>query len=396
MSLLLKERHEVVQSEGEADLIVLNTCSVKDATQQKILRKASDTRKPLVMTGCLVQADQQLVQKTIPLASLLGTFSEGKIVEAAESAFSGRKFVETETTEIPLLFPHVEGVIARVQISSGCASSCSFCSTKLARGNVKSYRPRQLLDAIGEDISNGAREIQLTSQDTGAYGLDCNTTLPELLERITEINGEYRVRVGMLNPQHFLRMRKELIQVFRNEKIYKFFHIPIQSGSNTVLRHMKRGYSAEQAMKVILEIKEAFPKAFLETDVIVGYPTEKEEDFQKTLEFMRKAGFDVVNVSKYSARPHTPAAKLKQLNNNEIKKRSEEASELAKKIGLEKNKEWVGRKVKALVTEKAKEGFTSRTSEYKPVMLEKAEIGEFAEVEVTEARVRCLVGRKLC
>ena len=321
MALMLKEhKHEIVNSEEPAEVIVLNTCSVKDATQQKILHKVSHTQKPLVIAGCLVQATPAIVEKYNPSASLAGTFSQGSIVEAVETAFAGGKIVSTKNNGIPSLASVADGIYARIQINSGCASACTFCSTKLARGGVKSYRPREIVEAVEKVVAQGAKEIQLTSQDTGAYGLDCGVALPELLGRIREIEGDFRVRVGMCNPQHFLRMEKELIHVFaENEKLYKFFHIAIQSGSDAVLKHMRRGYTAEQAMRCVEAIKKTFPTAMIETDVIVGYPTETRDDFQQTMDFLEKAEFDVVNISKYSARPKTPAAKLTQIENGEVK-----------------------------------------------------------------------------
>jgi MiaB-like tRNA modifying enzyme len=384
--------HEIVGSESQADVVLLNTCSVKDATQQKILWKASHTTKPLVVAGCLAQTSPKLVEQANDNASLVGTFSQGSIAEAVESAFEGRKKVFTKNNGLPKLNPIADGVIARIQINAGCASACTFCSTKIARGGVKSYRPREILDAVEKTVAQGAMEIQLTSQDTGAYGLDCGVTLAELLERICEIDGDFKVRVGMLNPQHFLRLEKELMNAFQNDKIYKFFHIPVQSASDEVLRNMKRGYSAEQASECIETVKNRYPDAVLATDVIVGYPTETKEDLDKTLEFLRKAEFDMVNVSKFSSRPNTPASRLKQLNNSEIKKRSEITSELARRVSLNKHKRFVGRQARVWITEKAKNGFSGRTQDYRQVIVPKAEIGGVLDVKLTKARVGCLMG----
>ena len=394
MALALREHeHEIVGGEGEADVIILNTCSVKDATQQKILHKVSRTSKPLVVAGCLVQATPAIVAGYNPSASLVGTFAQESIVEAVENAFQGKRIVSTKNNGIPRLTPYADGVFARIQINSGCASACTFCSTKLARGGVKSYRPREIIKAVEKVVAQGAKEIQLTSQDTGAYGLDCGVALPELLERICEIGGEFRIRVGMCNPQHFLRMEKDLIRVFtENEKLYKFFHVAIQSASDAVLEHMKRGYTTQQAAQAIQSIKNAFPDAMLETDVIVGYPTETREDFQKTLEFLRWGEFDMVNVSKYSARPKTVAAKLKQIDNVEVKTRSEKASALARRILAGKIRRFVGERERVLVTEKRENGFLARTNEYRPVILQQGVVGKFEEVEITRSLSSCLAG----
>lgn len=395
MALMLKEHsHEIAESEDSADVVVLNTCSVKDATQEKIRFKAGNTRKPLVVAGCLVQATPGVIEKANPTASLVGTFSQESIVEAVESAFAGRKTTALGNNGLSRAITSEGGVFARVQINSGCASACTFCSTKLARGGVRSYRPREVLDAVEKAVARGAKEIQLASQDTGAYGIDCKVTLPELLDRICEISGEFRVRVGMCNPQHFLRLQKALLKSFEQEKIYKFFHIPIQSGSENVLKHMRRGYTAVQARNAIDAIKKAFPNAVLATDVIVGYPTETQKDFGDTLKFLKWAEFDVVNVSKFSPRPKTFAAKLKPLDNKTVKERSARASALARELSLRKNRKFIGKRVKALVTEKSKNGFSARTDDYRPVIFPDAEVGYFAEGIVAGAHTGCLIARQ--
>ncbi|MFH1056615.1 MAG: tRNA (N(6)-L-threonylcarbamoyladenosine(37)-C(2))-methylthiotransferase [Candidatus Micrarchaeota archaeon] len=395
MALLLKEHaNEITETEEQADVIVLNSCSVKDATQQKILWKASHTAKPLVIAGCLVQATPKIVGRHNPSASLIGTFSQGSIAEAVQAAFEGKRLVLTSNNGIPRLNPTVEGVISRIQVNAGCASSCTFCSTKLARGGVKSYRPREVIETIERMVSLGAREIQLTSQDTGAYGMDCGVTLPQLLERICEIPGNFKVRVGMLNPQHFLRLEEKLLQAFGNGKVYKFFHIPVQSASDSVLKHMRRGYSSEQAERAVESVRKKFPNAVLGTDIIVGYPTESKEDFEETLEFLKRERFDVVNVSKYSARPKTIAAGLKQLDNKEVKKRSEVTSALVRRISLEKNKKLVGTQAYVLVTEKDGKGAGGRTGEYRKVVLKRGKLGETVRVKVAGARIGCLIGTR--
>lgn len=393
MAGILADRgHKMAESERQADVIVLNSCSVKDATQEKIRYRIEHALKPLVVAGCIAQAMPEFVLKYNPKASIVGTFAQNRIADAVEAAFSGAVFRSVENHGLPRGLTSDGGVFARIQINSGCASACSFCSTKLARGGVRSYRPSEVIEAVQNAVKRGAKEIQLASQDTGAYGLDCGVTLPQLLERICKVKGEYRVRVGMCNPQHFLRLEKQLLNVFAgNPKLYKFFHIPVQSASDGVLKAMKRGYTASQAKRAVESIKNAFPDAMLATDVIVGYPTEGEKDFEETLEFMRWAEFDVVNVSKFSPRPGTPAAKLEVIDNGIVKKRSGMASALARSLSLRKNKRFIGKRVKALINEKAKDGVSGRTDDYRPVIFKTGEIGSWVEGKVVGAHDGCLI-----
>ncbi len=399
-AILAAAGHETADGESDADVVVLNTCSVKSATQEKIRHRIAHARRPLVVAGCIAQVMPGFIERNNPSASIVGTFAQGRIADAVEAAAAGSKIRAVEDNGLPAGLYAGNGVFARVQINSGCASACSFCSTKLARGAVRSYRPSEIVEAVRKAVAAGAKEIQLASQDTGAYGLDCGLALPELLERVCGVEGEFRMRVGMLNPQHFLRLEKPLLEVFAgNGKLFKFFHIPFQSGSDRVLESMRRGYTAAQAWRAVEGVTAVFPDAVLGTDVIVGYPSETEGDFEETLEFLRKAEFDVVNVSKFSPRPGTPAARLKQLDNRVVKKRSEAASALARSLSLEKNRRFAGSAAGVLVTEKRRNGVSGRTDDYMQVVIPcngaaVPAIGEFVKVELAEARTGCVIARR--
>ncbi|NUN11937.1 tRNA (N(6)-L-threonylcarbamoyladenosine(37)-C(2))-methylthiotransferase [Candidatus Micrarchaeota archaeon] len=378
--------HERVQKEEDAEVIVLNTCSVKDATQQKILHEVSSTKKQLVVTGCLAQASPELIQKYNPNASVVGTFAHKRINEA----ISGEKIIDVSRSNVLPLFAQVDGLFSRIQINSGCASFCTFCSTKLARGNTKSYDAKELVYSIQKSVELGAKEIQLCSQDTGCYGQDLGYSLVDLLERIKEIPGDFRVRLGMLNPEHVLTLGEPLLGAFDQEKMFKFVHLPLQSGSDSVLKHMRRHYNVSEFKQAFFAFKNRFPEAMMATDVIVGYPTETDEDFRQTMNLIKELRFDVVNVSKFSPRPNTIAAKLPQLNNAVVKKRSAECSELCRKISLENNSKLVGKEFDVLLLEKGtKEGqLVGKSGFYKSFVLNSnAELGSWVKVKAVSAGV---------
>jgi len=206
--------------------------------------------------------------------------------------------------------------ITIIPISEGCLGDCNYCSVKFARGKLKSYKIEDIIKQIK------GKKILLTSQDTGCYGLDINTNLVELLKQVVKVKGNFQVRVGMMNPEHVLPILKDLVEVYKDKKIFKFIHIPIQSGSNNVLKEMNRRYTVEDFIKIVKEFRKQIPEIHISTDIIVGYPTETEEDFKKTINLLEKLKLEVINLSRFAPRPKTAALKLKQLPVEEIKRRS--------------------------------------------------------------------------
>ncbi len=397
---LEKKGVEIVGLENavEADAVVFNTCGVKAATQEKILHeiKNAEKNKKIVVAGCLAQATPELITRANPSAVVTGIADGKRILQALLKSVGKNK----KTTVFKPAPPIVDRVIARTRIARGCLNACTYCQTRIARGPLQSVPQNEVIQGVARAVKQGAREIQLTAQDCGCYGFDLRpkTTLAELITALNEIPGNFRIRVGMLNPQHALKQLPELVDAFTLEKTYKFLHVPLQSGSDAVLDAMLRGYSVKEFKRVVDAFRKKIPEITLATDVIVGFPTETEQDFQKTLELLKETRFDVVNVSKFSPRPKTLAALLPQLNNSIVKHKSKLASELTKKISFQKNREWVGRTCNALFTEKGKRenAENTKTAEnacslgrndcYKQVIVKKnIELGEFTRVRVVGA-----------
>ena len=276
-------------------------------------------------------------------------------------------------------------------------SNCSFCATKLARGNLFSFRPHSIREHIKKAIASGAKEIWLTSQDISAYGRDIGTNLTELLESIVKIEGEFLIRVGMMNPLHFKKFElNSLIEVFKNPKIFKFLHLCVQSGSNKVLKIMRRGYSVEDFVYYVEKFREEIIDLTLATDIIVGHPGEEEEDFEDTIDLIKEVKPDIVNLSKFSPRPGTLAYKMRQIDKKIINERSKKLHELIQKISLEKNKKWLGWKGKVLIDEKFDKGFQGRNLSYKPIIIKECNLsylGKFVDVEIVDAKNNYLIGK---
>ena len=396
--LIVNDGHTLVTSPSESDLNLIVTCSVKDTTANKMMYRIKSLKtKPLIVAGCLAKAEQNNVEKFVENASLLGPNSLGKTLDVINSTLMGKKQIALEDSDLSKVgLPKVRlnSAVGIVEIASGCMSECTFCQTKLAKGDLSSYRLGDIVRQVQTEIKEGCKEVWLTSTDNGCYGFDIGTDLPTLVNAVSEIPKDFMIRVGMMNPMYMSRIKQNLIESYDNEKVFKFLHIPVQSGSDKVLNDMKRGHTSETFREIVKKTKERFENFTISTDVIVGFPSETEEDFQKTITLLDETKPDVVNLSKYSARPGTDAAELKQIDAAEIKRRSKVIFNQINKISLKSNEKWIGWKGKVLFDENTEEGIKGRNYAYKPISIdEKVNIGQSHIVEITKATRKRLIGK---
>ncbi len=396
--LILNGGHTLVEDSEDSDLNIVVTCSVKDATANKMIHRIKSLKeKPLVVAGCLPKAEKSTVEKFTENASLLGPNSLGKTLQIIDSTLNGQKLIaldDTDLSKVGLPKVRLNPFVGIVEIASGCMSECTFCQTKLSKGDLTSYRLGDIVRQVQTEIKEGCKEVWLTSTDNGCYGFDIGTDLPSLVDAVSEIPEEFMLRVGMMNPMYMPRIRDDLIKAYNNDKVFKFIHIPVQCGSNKVLNDMKRGHTAETFRDIVNKIRSQFKDFTISTDIIVGFPTETEEDFQKTVDLLDEIKPDVVNLSKYSARPGTDAAELKQIDAVEVKRRSKMIFEQISKISIENNKKWIGWKGKVLFDEKTDEGIKGRNFAYKPIFVkDDVDIGQSHTVEITDVTVSTLLGK---
>jgi len=404
MGILAESGFEIVSSIDLADIVIINTCIVKTPTAKRMERKIMEiysSNKPLIVAGCMARAEPERIGKLAPKASIITPDAIEKIVEVVKRTLNGEKVIVDSEKKEKVLLPKIpfNKIISIVQISSGCLSACTFCETRIARGVLKSYRPSSIIGRIKEDLENGFKEFWITSQDNGCYGFDIGTNLAELLNAIVKIEGNFFVRVGMINPVHLIRKKdllENLIQVFKNEKIFKFVHLPVQSGSNKVLKDMNRGHSIEEFLEVVDLFKKEIPEITIATDIIVGYPTETDEDFEKTMNLLKALEPDIVNMSRFFPRPKTIAEKLKQLPIEIVNERSRKIHELAREIALKKNKKYLGKRLEVFVDEIGRDNsYIGRTINYKPIVIksDKEVFGKILNAEIVDVKSNFLIGR---
>jgi threonylcarbamoyladenosine tRNA methylthiotransferase CDKAL1 len=387
-------------SEKEADFVVLNTCGVVEKTERKIIKRAIKLKKKgkkIIFAGCLPLISQKVCQEVAD--GLIGSTNILDLPRVVRKVLKGEKVKSLKQKSIDkakLRFFTIpkETVVAIVPISEGCLGTCSYCATKLAKGKLRSFNKKEILKNIEEALKFGAKEIQLTSQDLGIYGLDKGKfLLPELLEEILKIKGEFRVRLGMTNPTFFKKIQHKIFNLMKNEKIYKFLHLPLQSGSDEILKAMKRGYNTKEFLEIVKNFRKNFKLGILATDVICAFPGETEKDFQKTVSLIKKIKPEILHVFRFSKRKGTEAEKLKDFPDRIKKERSRILNKVWLEILKEKNKKYLGKVFPVLITEKRKDSFLARTNFYKAVILKEGNLGEFKKVKIVGSKPNYLIGK---
>ena len=398
--LIVNGGHTLAENSQDSDLNLIVTCSVKDSTATKMVHRIKESNsKPLVVAGCLPKAEQKTVEKFAENASLLGPNSIGKTLEVIKSTLNGTKIValqDSDISKVGLPKIRLNNAIGIVEIASGCMSECTFCQTKLAKGELQSYRIGDIVRQTNTELSDGCQEIWLTSTDNGCYGFDIDSDLPELVNAVSDIPEKFFIRIGMMNPMYMPRIRNNLLKTFESNKVFKFLHVPVQCGSDKVLNDMKRGHTAQTFRDVVEKFRAKFEKFTISTDVIVGFPTETEEAFEKTLDLLQETKPDIVNLSRYSQRPGTDAAEMKQIDVLQVKKRSKIAYQLISKISEENNQKWIGWEGQVMFDEEYENQVRGRNFAYKPIFVnQKPKIGQISTVKITDATTHSLIGKIL-
>jgi MiaB-like tRNA modifying enzyme len=384
-----------------ADANLILTCIVKKPTEQKVvkyLKNLEKTGKPLVIAGCMPQAMQKQVEKIIPSASLVGPDDIEHVAEAVTETIKGHKvvFVDGHPTN-RACFPRVRNnqIIHIAPISSGCLGNCSYCIVKNARGHLYSFPAKDIKLDTQNAINEGCKEIWVTAEDTAAFN-DNGMRLPELLNMLCEIRGEFRIRIGMMTPNQAKPIITSLIEAMKREKIFKFIHIPIQSGNDEILKRMNRQYTVSEFNELVKTFRKAYQNIGISTDIICGFPGETEIQFQDSLDLIKNLRPDVLNISRFWERPGTSASEMKnKLHGRETKKRSRKLTSLWKKLGVDVGNKWLGWRGQVLIDEQGKNGtMVGRNYSYKTVVVKTdATLGDFVNVEVIDAGIGYLRGK---
>ncbi len=388
--LLKKADFEIVENIEDADVLIVNSCTVKGPTENKFFKRLEEIRKKLpdkkiIIAGCIAQTDSEKLEGY----SLIGPYQINRIVEVVEETINDNIVTLIAEERNPRLnIPKIRrnNLVEIIPICAGCLGEpCSYCKVKSARGSLFSYDRQEIIKQAKKAIEDGCKEIWLTAQDTGCYGKDINSSLPELLREVVNIEGDFFVRIGMMNPNHAMGFLDELIEAYKNPKIFKFLHIPVQSGNNAILKLMKRRYNVEDFRKIINEFRSRLDNITVSTDIICGFPTESEGQFKDSLNLIREIKPDVLNISRFWPRPKTEAAEMEnQIGGWETKRRSQLLADIFNNISRMNNERWINWQGSIIIDEKGKDdSFVGRNFAYKPVVVKgNYKIGDTVDVKI--------------
>jgi len=399
--ILVEKGFTLVDSIESADVAVIHTCAVRGDTETNMLRiikeaeeKLSKRGGRLVVTGCLVNVRPWSIKKLAPTASLLEPDALEEIARAVDSEVIVVRRYSGKRTRLPL---HSGGHTYILPVGSGCLGNCGFCVGKVARRKLVSYPPDLIVKHFKDAVMKGAKQIFLVGQDLAAYGADIGYSLPDLLRTLLdEVDGDYRIRIGMMEPFLTRRFVKELAELMRDERVYNYVHLPLQSGDDRILKLMNRRYTVAEYRAILELMRGRLERLNIVSDMIVGYPGEGEEEFKRSVEAVKKFRFDKTHVARYTLRPFTKAYVADNLiAEPEKKRRSTILSEVAMRVSLEVNRGYLGFRGEALIEGRKKGGFFARLRlNYKPVVVfEEVKVGEIVEVKIEKAEAYHLVGR---
>jgi len=407
--LLAAYGYNLTDNKLDADLWLLNSCTVKNPAEDHFRNEVEAGRKKgkaVVVAGCVPQGAPK--SDFLRGLSVVGVQQIDRVVEVVEETLKGhtvrlfgqKKEGGRKTGGAPLLLPKIRKnpLIEIIPINTGCLNQCTYCKTKHARGELGSYPPEEILARAEQSFEEGVCELWLTSEDTGTYGRDINTTLPELLWKLVDVIPHgCMMRIGMTNPPYILEHLEEMAKILSHPRVYSFLHIPVQSGSDAVLGDMKREYNRADFQRVIDFLRERVPGVTIATDIICGFPTETEEDFQDTMSLCVHYRFPSLFINQFYPRPGTPAARMPRLPAQEVKKRTKRLSEFFQSYQPYRNK--IGEVQDVLVTEISHDGkhYVGHNKFYEQVLLPKrAElIGKMVTVRILSASKHCMNGEPL-
>ncbi len=412
--LLKNAGYSFTEDENEADLIILNTCAVRENAEDRVfgivgsMKKLKEQKPSLIIgiSGCMTAQEHiaERIKKSYPQVDIVvGTSALNSLPKLLADCIRGQKF-GMDIAEYADFSQAVEQVReskfrASVPIMFGCNNFCTYCIVPYVRGRERSRKQEDIIAEVRELVQNGYKEIMLLGQNVNSYGNDFGETeaFPRLLRELNKIEGDFIIRFMSSHPKDATR---ELIDaIFDCKKVAKHLHLPLQSGSSDVLERMNRRYTAEKYLEIVDYIREKDENFSLTTDIIVGFPNESDEEFEATIDMMKRVKYDNIYSFIYSRRTGTKAAEMEDLTPEDVKgKRMRRLLEVQREISTEHYKRFIGKKMRVLaddVSKKKKGCISGKSEEFIIVEFEGDEslIGQFADVEITDAMNWAVFGK---
>ena len=367
---LFKERgYEIEDFHKDCDIYVINTCTVtnqSDRKDRKIINSVKNKDACVVVCGCFVESSKNYDYDGVDV--IIGNYNKSKIVDLVEEHLKTKKQIveRCDIRKVPFEDMEIKNIETRtrafVKIQDGCENYCSYCIIPFVRGKCRSKDKDTVIREITNLVDSGYKEIVLTGIHTGNYGVDLNIKFSYLLEEILKIPNLKRLRISSIE---ITELDEKFLKLLENRILCNHLHIPLQSGSNKILKLMNRKYTKEEFLEYVKKIRKIRPDIALTTDVIVGFPNETDDDFQESMEFIKKINFAKIHVFPYSKRDGTKAARMTgQINGSIKKERSKELLRVSKNLENKYYKSNVGKKEQVLI-EKQENGLAfGHTSNY--------------------------------
>ncbi|QRF75468.1 (dimethylallyl)adenosine tRNA methylthiotransferase [Thermoplasmatales archaeon] len=376
---MLAEGNTLVSRPEEADMSIIGTCVVIKQTEDRMIRRIEEISRVsrVRVMGCLSTMNG-------------GSLAQGNIEVLNSRDF--RSFYSGRLDDIEIREPSIfEGI----PINQGCTGSCNFCISHIARGKLLSRPPEKIRNQVLMQLEKGIREVRISSLDTAAYGKDIGVRLNDLVDAITSINDRFMLRVGMMEPRNTMEILPQLVDSYRNNKVFKFLHLPVQSGDDRILELMNREYRAEAFTRIVDEFRKNFPDMVISTDIISGYHGDDEQSFDATCRLIEAVKPDIINITRFSPRPFTRDYSSAVPPSNAVKRWTRVYTDMHREITQAKLISHIGKLSRVIITETGKDGtVVGRDTSYRPVVIHgKFEKYSVMDAEVVDAAETYLIGK---
>jgi MiaB-like tRNA modifying enzyme len=378
---MMRDGDSIVQRPEDADISVIGTCVVIKHTEEKMLNRIDDlsSKSKVKVLGCLpTVTGNQIASDSIEM-----------ITPREMRSFYTGKLDDIEIRE-PSIFDGIP-------INQGCTGSCNYCISRIARGKLVSRKPEKIVNQVKIQLDRGIREVRISSLDTAAYGKDLETGLPSLVNDITSIDQDFMIRIGMMEPKNTGTILDPLMDSMKNPKVFKFLHVPVQSGDDRILELMNREYSARDFLTIRSRFRENFPDSTLSTDIISGYHDEDNESFENTVKLIEKTRPDIINITRFSPRPYTADFSSRTPETNLVKEWTKAYTEMHREILQEKLASIVGKVEPLIITEKGKNNtLVGRDHAYRSVVVTgEQKLYDRVNAEIVDTGSTYLIGKVL-
>jgi tRNA-2-methylthio-N6-dimethylallyladenosine synthase len=389
VSSFFQENGLVESSEEEADVLVFTACSIRQSAIDRVVGKIKELnekgKKPItILTGCVLDEDKKSMESLFDY-----------VLKIKDLPCWPLPFLKKSSKSYLEINPKRNGISAHISIITGCDNFCTYCVVPYTRGRVSSRPTEDIIQEVKQAVEEGHKEIWLLGQNVNSYKEKVD--FAGLLREVNKIKGDFWIRFTSSHPNDF---SDDIINAMKDcKKVTNYLNLPVQSGNDEILKKMNRPYNISQYKSIVKKVKEKIPDIFISTDIIVGFPGEKEKHFRNTINLFNEISFDMVYIGRYSPRKQTLAYKMGDtVPPGEKKRREKILNELLKENNLEKNKNFIGKKMKILVLKSNNKGLLfGKTKNYRNVKLKgsKKMVGSFVDVKITDSSLWGLKATKI-